>query len=58
MLFRSTTIKKLEGCHFMGGEHGLNWAGQAGSGAHDVRFRITDPALQELELSISSIVVF
>ena len=53
-----TTIKKLEGCHFMGGEHGLKWAGQAGSGAHDVRFRITDPALQELELSISSIVVF
>lgn len=53
-----TTIKKLEGCHFMGGEHGLKWAGQAGSGAHDIRFRITDPALQELELSISSIVVF
>ena len=53
-----TTIKKLDGCHFMGGEHGLKWAGQACSGAHDVRFRITDPALQELELSISSIVVF
>lgn len=53
-----TNIKKLEGCHFIGGEHGLKWAGQAGSGAHDIRFRITDPALQELELSISSIVVF
>ena len=53
-----TAIKKLEGCHFMAGEHGLKWSGQAGTGAHDIRFRITDPALEPLELTISSIVVF
>ena len=53
-----TAIKKLEGCHFMAGEHGMKWSGQAGTGAHDIRFRITDPALEPLELTISSIVVF
>mmetsp|Transcript_7140 Transcript_7140/g.21270 ORF Transcript_7140/g.21270 Transcript_7140/m.21270 type:complete len:93 (-) Transcript_7140:3-281(-) len=50
-------IKKLEGCHFMAGDQGVQWGPGNENGQYEVKFKVVDPGTSHW-MKISSIVVF
>jgi len=51
-------INKLEGCHFLAGDHGLRWGpGIEDSGRYQLKFRVEDPGTGHW-MKISSIIIF